>query len=418
MARHSMAGRLRISALAGLLPRAFRTRRRRRTALAVAVAVLGAGVGYGQLTGAWTARADEHMAGHDTLRTSWDSKEPNLSASTVTGSNFGQLFATTVKGQVYAQPLVIGNTVVVNTEDDWVYGLDAATGAVKWAKDFGPPWPASTIGCADLAPNLGSTSTAVYDPASNTVYLTTKVNDGVDAHHPNWYLHAVDATTGAHRRHPHQRRQPPVRRGERQPAPRPAAHGRRRVPRVRLAVRLPAQPVRRLRGRGEHRHPRHQHLVRRGRGEQQPRGHLARRWRPGLRRSGADLRGYRQRGNPAERSGHQPAAAAVRVGGPARRGQQRHHLRQRLLQPGQRGHPRPERPGPGLRRAGGAAGAVLRHRGDPQPARRDRQGRPAVPAQPRQPGRQGAGLRRYRRRGADARAVQGRVGPPGRLRRR
>src|SRR6266511_2458951 len=199
MARHSMAGRLRISALAGLLPRAFRTRRRRRTALAVAVAVLGAGVGYGQLTGAWTARADEHMAGHDTLRTSWDSKEPNLSASTVTGSNFGQLFATTVKGQVYAQPLVIGNTVVVNTEDDWVYGLDAATGAVKWAKDFGPPWPASTIGCADLAPNLGSTSTAVYDPASNTVYLTTKVNDGVDAHHPNWYLHAVDATTGAER---------------------------------------------------------------------------------------------------------------------------------------------------------------------------------------------------------------------------
>ncbi|OLB65855.1 MAG: hypothetical protein AUI10_05060 [Actinobacteria bacterium 13_2_20CM_2_72_6] len=98
---------------------------------------------------------------------------------------------------MYAQPLVLGDTVVASTENDWVYGLDAVTGAIRWSKNFGPAWPSATIGCADLAPNIGSTATGVYDPASNLVYLTTKVNDGPDVQHPNWYLHAVNATTGA-----------------------------------------------------------------------------------------------------------------------------------------------------------------------------------------------------------------------------
>nr|WP_256725496.1 PQQ-binding-like beta-propeller repeat protein [Streptomyces sp. IMTB 2501] len=43
------------------------------------------------------------------------------------------------------------------------------------------------------------TSTPVYDPSSNTVYLTSKVNDGPDAQHPHWYFHAMSASTGAER---------------------------------------------------------------------------------------------------------------------------------------------------------------------------------------------------------------------------
>jgi hypothetical protein len=146
-----------------------------------------------------SARADEFTASQDQLRTGWDQSEPGLSASAVSGSNFGQLFATTVNGQVYAQPLVVGSTVVVGTENDYVYGLDVATGAIRWTDNFGPAWPASTVGCADLTPNLGNTSTGVYDPATGYVYLTTKANDGPDANHPNWYLHAVNPSTGAER---------------------------------------------------------------------------------------------------------------------------------------------------------------------------------------------------------------------------
>ncbi|GIJ46459.1 hypothetical protein Val02_33450 [Virgisporangium aliadipatigenens] len=145
------------------------------------------------------APADVYTNAQDDLRTGWDRAEPGLTPSTVTGSNFGQLFATHLDGQVYAQPIVVGNTVLVGTENDKVYGLDATTGAVKWSRDFGPPWPASAIGCADLTPNLGNTATGVYDPATQTYYVSTKVNDGPDLLHPNWYLHALDAQTGAER---------------------------------------------------------------------------------------------------------------------------------------------------------------------------------------------------------------------------
>jgi hypothetical protein len=135
----------------------------------------------------------------DPLRTSWDSNEPSLPAGTVASSNFGQVFATRVHGQVYAQPLAIGSTIFVNTEDNWAYGLDAVTGTIKWSRSFGAPFPASVIGCADLSPNLGSTAAAAYDPTSDTVYMTTKVADGADAQHPNWYLQALDVATGAER---------------------------------------------------------------------------------------------------------------------------------------------------------------------------------------------------------------------------
>jgi len=142
------------------------------------------------------AFADDITASHDNLRTGWDREEPALAPSTITSTTFGQLFAAKVQGQVYAQPLVIGGTVVVGTEDNYVYGLDAVTGAVKWQRNLGPSWPASAIGCADIAPDIGNTATGVYDAATGYVYLTTKVNDGPDVLHPNWYLHAVEAGSG------------------------------------------------------------------------------------------------------------------------------------------------------------------------------------------------------------------------------
>ncbi|WP_191334840.1 choice-of-anchor D domain-containing protein [Amycolatopsis acidiphila] len=146
-----------------------------------------------------TALADDSTSAHNTLRTGWDDDEAGLVPSQVSAADFGQLFSANVNGQVYAQPVVANGVVVAATENNEVYGLDAVTGAQKWSVDFGPAWPASTVSCGDLVPNIGVTATPVYDPSTGTVYLTAKVNDGPDAQHPHWYLHALDAKTGAER---------------------------------------------------------------------------------------------------------------------------------------------------------------------------------------------------------------------------
>lgn len=145
------------------------------------------------------AGADNVTVSGDVARTGWDANEPGLTPSDVSSSDFGQQWSAQLVGSIYSQPLVIGNTVVVTTEKARAYGLDAATGAVLWQRTFGAPFQASSIGCGDLTPDLGSTSTPVYDAAGDTVYLTTKLADGSALNDPHWYLQAISATTGATR---------------------------------------------------------------------------------------------------------------------------------------------------------------------------------------------------------------------------
>ncbi len=77
-------------------------------------------------------------ASQDNLRTGWDRSETAMGPSDVPG--FTTLFDAKVAGQVYAQPLVVPvasvgdsspSTVVVATENDYVYGLDPTTGAIN-----------------------------------------------------------------------------------------------------------------------------------------------------------------------------------------------------------------------------------------------------------------------------------------------
>lgn len=145
------------------------------------------------------ASASAPMIGVDRLRTSWDRNEPGLAPSIVGSSSFGQLFSTPVEGQVYAQPVTTDGRLVVATEANQVYGLDPATGVVGWQTALGRPWHPSTLGCGDLTPTIGVTSTPVYDADTHSVYLTSKVDDGADAQHPHWYMHALDTRTGIER---------------------------------------------------------------------------------------------------------------------------------------------------------------------------------------------------------------------------
>lgn len=147
-----------------------------------------------------SASADNLTVSGDVARTGWDPDEPALSPSAVSAADFGRIFDRALDGSVYAQPLVIGSTVVVSTEKATVYGLDAATGAVRWTRnDLGAPFQSSSIGCGDLTPDLGQTSTGVYDPATDSVYLTSKIADGPSLREPHWYLHALDPATGQER---------------------------------------------------------------------------------------------------------------------------------------------------------------------------------------------------------------------------
>jgi len=146
------------------------------------------------------ARADDVTASQNDLRTGWDPAEPRLAPVTdggpVGGPAFGQIFSKHLNGQIYAQPLVIGNTLIVATETNHVYGLNAATGAIEWSDSLGKPEPWTAMGCNDLTPDIGITSAPVYDPATRAVYLVALVDNGPSIAQPHMYTYALNVATG------------------------------------------------------------------------------------------------------------------------------------------------------------------------------------------------------------------------------
>jgi hypothetical protein len=135
-------------------------------------------------------------AGYGNLRDNWDAAEPALSPSAIRSAAFGKLFTAHLKGAIYAQPLIFENTLIATTEQARAYGLNPATGAIEWSRSFGKPFKANTIGCSDLKPDLGSTSTPVIDPQTGTMYMTTRLQTGHGIAGGHWYLQALSATTG------------------------------------------------------------------------------------------------------------------------------------------------------------------------------------------------------------------------------
>jgi outer membrane protein assembly factor BamB len=92
-------------------------------------------------------------------------------------------------GAVYGQPLVVGDLLYAATEQDTVYALDPASGAVRWSRHLDTPVARSDLPCGNIDP-LGITSTMVYDPANHLVLALAESSGG---HHT---LYGLDATTG------------------------------------------------------------------------------------------------------------------------------------------------------------------------------------------------------------------------------
>jgi outer membrane protein assembly factor BamB len=92
-------------------------------------------------------------------------------------------------GDLYAQPLVVGDRVIVATENDTLYSLRRGDGTVEWKQHLGEPVSASDLPCGNVDP-VGITSTPVVDVAAGRVYAVGMEQPGK---HTLW---ALDLATG------------------------------------------------------------------------------------------------------------------------------------------------------------------------------------------------------------------------------
>ncbi len=92
-------------------------------------------------------------------------------------------------GAVYGEPLVVNGHILVATENNTFYSLDANSGQVLWHTNVGTPVPQSDLPCGNINP-LGITGTPVYDPATGLVFAVAEISGATHI------LVGVDAATG------------------------------------------------------------------------------------------------------------------------------------------------------------------------------------------------------------------------------
>jgi outer membrane protein assembly factor BamB len=74
-------------------------------------------------------------------------------------------------GEIFGEPLVVSGRVYVATENDTVYALFAASGAVIWSAHLGSPVPAGNLPCGNIDPVVGITGTPVIDKARGEIFV-------------------------------------------------------------------------------------------------------------------------------------------------------------------------------------------------------------------------------------------------------
>src|SRR5207302_2534288 len=104
-------------------------------------------------------------------------------------------------GNVLAQPLYLSNyrfvtkrnILIVATEHNSIYEFDADTGQQLITINFGTPQNSSDVGCLDIRPEYGITSTPVIDRATHTLFVVTATEPSPFSFHT--LLHALDVAT-------------------------------------------------------------------------------------------------------------------------------------------------------------------------------------------------------------------------------
>jgi outer membrane protein assembly factor BamB len=126
----------------------------------------------------------------DAARTGFDDSSPPL------GSVQQAWTSPDLDGAIYAQPLLFQGRLLVATENNSVYALDAGSGQVLWQTNLGEPVPRSSLPCGNIDPT-GITGTPVIDSSTGLLYAIDFVQPG------RHELVAVDTSSGQVRlRHP------------------------------------------------------------------------------------------------------------------------------------------------------------------------------------------------------------------------
>jgi len=154
--------------------------------------------------------SDEVTFHNDILRSGWNPDEPYLTAQNVASAQFGVLETLSVDGVVLAQPLYLyqyafpsqgkHNVLLVATENDTLYEFDADTFQLINSRNFGIAQNSGDVGCPDIEPTYGITSTPVIDRSTDMIYLVAATEPS-----PGTFVatvHAVDIGTLADVRTP------------------------------------------------------------------------------------------------------------------------------------------------------------------------------------------------------------------------
>lgn len=104
--------------------------------------------------------------GHDTGRSGSDPTSPPVANPRPAWTSVP------LDGSLYAQPLVVGGSVIAATEGNTVYSLDIATGKVNWSRHLANPVRGRSLPCGNIDPS-GITGTPVADPTANSVWVVT-----------------------------------------------------------------------------------------------------------------------------------------------------------------------------------------------------------------------------------------------------
>jgi hypothetical protein len=144
---------------------------------------------------------------NDMARSGQNLQETILTTNNVNSSGFGKLFTMPVDSVIDAEPLYLSgvsiagtthNVLYTVTENDSVYAFDADTGVQLWKVSLlqSGESPSGDMGCSQISPQIGITSTPVIDRSSGphgTIYVVAM---SVKSSTYFQRIHALDMTTG------------------------------------------------------------------------------------------------------------------------------------------------------------------------------------------------------------------------------
>jgi hypothetical protein len=148
-------------------------------------------------TFAMPAAAEQVLTYHNSPARTGAYKVPGLTVAAAATVTPDTSFSATLSGHIYAQPLYWqpkggAAEVIVATENNIVYALNATTGAIVWHTQLASP-ATSGLPCGNINPE-GIDGAPVIDPATGTLYVNALTQSGSNFRH---MVYALSLSSGA-----------------------------------------------------------------------------------------------------------------------------------------------------------------------------------------------------------------------------